>query len=166
MPEYEKKAVKIVFFRGGPLDGKAYNTVDLLDPVSAADLPTHEYRWTQEKITSKLTSQTARVWEWRGAEAVAALAITDKERGKMQNTTTDGVTPDKLLERRKALGLSRTIVSEKAGVTPSQLGSMEMSGKRIKPGVMDKVADALAHFEREQGVASESSDKEDHTVPQ
>lgn len=79
-----------------------------------------------------------------------------------QNTTTDGHTNTQLLERRQALKLSRPVVAEKAGITVSQLANMEVSGKRVKEGVMDKVHQALVHFEQ-QTASRESSTKEEHT---
>lgn len=53
------------FFRGGPLDGLAYKTSDLLTPA-ASSLHVNEYDWTPETITSEKTGATARVWVFRG----------------------------------------------------------------------------------------------------
>lgn len=171
-PGYEVTASGgLTFFRGGPLDGKAYETASLLDPTTAAELPVHEYRWTAEKITSQLTGQTARVWLWKGPDAAPAAPVNNgsdrtnhKESKTMaQNTSTDGLTNETLLAQRKELGLSRRQVAEQAGITQAMLCSMETSGKRVKEGVMDKVAGALAHFRSEQGKTSEPA-TEGHTA--
>lgn len=65
---YEKMASGgLAFFRGGPLDGQAYE-YDVLLTTQAITLPINEYRWTTEKITSSVTGNTARVWAWKNDE--------------------------------------------------------------------------------------------------
>lgn len=167
LPGYEAKASGgLTFFRGGPLDGKAYPTDSFLSTEITAQLPVDQYRWTREKVTSELTGQTARVWEWQGPpEALLPVrsANGNEESSMSQNTTAEGVTNTQLFERRKSLGLSRSVVANKAGITQAQLGSMETSGKRVKEGIMDAVHNALNLLETERGTTSEPSDKEDHT---
>lgn len=167
--QYEEKVSGgLAYFRGGPLDGKAYEYSTLLSG-EAVQLPIAEYKWTQEKITSSLTGRTARVWVWHGAisesshePAASSPPLQEGTHHMSQNTTTDGHTNTQLLERRQALKLSRPVVAEKAGITVSQLANMEVSGKRVKEGVMDKVHQALVHFEQ-QTASRESSTKEEHT---
>jgi hypothetical protein len=161
---YEEKMASLVFFRGGPLDGRAYRTADLTakDEHGRIILPLHQYHWTPERVTSETTSQTARVWNWRGPDATEyAPEDTGERKQKMQNTASDGTTTAQLLERRQALGLSRRQVADQAGITQSQLASLEVSGKRVKEGVMDKVLDAIKHFESQP---REASDKESHAT--
>lgn len=165
-PGYEEKRCPLVMFRAGPLDGGAYMVNDLV--ALAATQPVGQYHWTPEKITSPRTGAVARVWHWSGPPAEVAEARQEntpqgEENTEMaQNTTSDGVTNTQLLERRTALGLSRATLATAAGVTQSQLGSMEKSGKRIKEGVMDRVDAALKKFEAERESAG---DKESHTPP-
>jgi hypothetical protein len=55
--------VGLIYFKGGTLDGKAYETKDLLGRESL-DLPITEYKWTSEKITSASDpTKTAQVWK-------------------------------------------------------------------------------------------------------
>ena len=49
------------FFRGGPLDGYAYETTTLIEEAGAG-IPITEYVWTPELITSQTTGKQARVW--------------------------------------------------------------------------------------------------------
>lgn len=54
-----------------------------------------------------------------------------------------------LLETRKRLGLSRTPVSEAAGVTVAQLARIEKGGNRTTAAEAQQVRDALAKLEAE-----------------
>lgn len=168
-PGYERTQVGNAYFRGGPMDGTAYS-YDTLLSSAALTLPITEYRWTPEKITSKRTGNTARVWAWRDPmNADTPEPITSSPRTAesqendmpkpaptSQNTTSDGVTNTRLLERRIALGLSRPPVATAAGVTVAVLANMEVSGKRVKPGIMDAVHAALTRLENERRVAQGS----------
>jgi DNA-binding Xre family transcriptional regulator len=147
------------------MDGKAYEVSTLLKLESLA-LPTMEYRWTPEKITSSLTGRTARVWVWDGPGTGGNTAVENEHQeahSMTENTTVaDAPTHTSLLARRQALKLSRPQVAAKAGVTAAQISSLETSAKRIKTDVLNAVHEALLHFEREADVASASDDKEGH----
>lgn len=52
----------LIYFLGGPMDGQAYETKDLLGK-EALTLPITEYKWTSEKRTSQVTSAVAQVWK-------------------------------------------------------------------------------------------------------
>lgn len=54
----------LVLFRGGPLDGKAYETRDLLGAPSLNLPEITRYKWTSEKMTSERTGATAQVWKY------------------------------------------------------------------------------------------------------
>jgi hypothetical protein len=60
----EGNAVGLIFLEGGPLDGNAYDTKDLLG-VSESALP-RGYVWTSERRTSPRTGKTAQVWRYAG----------------------------------------------------------------------------------------------------
>ena len=67
-----KNDMLLNFFRGGPLNGLAYKTSDLLLP-NAIVLRVDLYDWTPETITSEKTGKQARVWvynEEKGAQNV------------------------------------------------------------------------------------------------
>jgi transcriptional regulator with XRE-family HTH domain len=51
------------YFRGGPIDGAAYDTQTLVS-TAATVLPVAEYHWTPEVITSQATGASARVWAY------------------------------------------------------------------------------------------------------
>jgi hypothetical protein len=54
--------VGLIYFEGGELDGRAYETKDLLGKESL-NLPILDYKWTAEKRTSEKTQATAQVWK-------------------------------------------------------------------------------------------------------
>jgi hypothetical protein len=60
----EGNAVGLIFLEGGPLDGNAYDTRDLLGVPESA-LP-RGYVWTSERRTSPRTGKTAQVWRFTG----------------------------------------------------------------------------------------------------
>lgn len=58
---------------------------------------------------------------------------------------------ENLLERRKALKLSRAQVSDRSGLAQSKIASIEAgTGKRVKPEEVQQLADAIAAFESER----------------
>lgn len=68
--EREGNEVGLILFKGGPLDGNAYETKTLLG-LESLNLPILEYVWTSEKITSERTGATAQVWRHQSIAADA-----------------------------------------------------------------------------------------------
>lgn len=144
------------YFRGGPLDGLAYETITLIEsPHHIGHIPITEYLWSEEIVTSDKTGRRARVWLHKSSvpeEAPAASSTTtvagqasnesQNGEGKMpKNTMVDS--GNGLLDRRADLKLSRRIVAEQAGISQAQLATIEKGGARVKDEDVANVRAAL-----------------------
>lgn len=61
----------IVYLEGGPNDGQAYETKDLLG-LQSLSIPINEYVWTSERRTSERTGAVAQIWKHRDLVGSAA----------------------------------------------------------------------------------------------
>lgn len=142
------------FFKGGPLDGKAYSTSALLDATD----PGHvawvtqllEYQWTPDVVVSPKTGMSARVWlhsslapvlqvnETAQAPVSASAAAgppspaSSEEGNEMAAKKKTEAAPTGTLEdRRKTGGFSRNQVADKAGLSVAVVYRVEkgVSGK-------------------------------------
>jgi len=151
------------YFKGGPLDGRAYLTAQLLSR-GAMSLPIIEYSWTPDTVTSQKTGATARVWIHKDsatAEQGAAEAV--EETASSQGDADAGETPHhggnthmsntgtSLRERRDALKISRPQFAEKLGSTPSKVYRIETDGKRTTDEERAAYAALLDQLEAESG---------------
>jgi hypothetical protein len=165
------------FFRGGPLDGTAYSTNQLLSvpinthPEFAASIA--EYRWTPEVVISPKTGASARVWLHQSIAPAPAPPRTPVKKvaggqpiPAPAQEGTDNMAPKKsaavpppppvavdedLHARRVAGGFSRNQVAEAAGLTSPKIGRIEKGGGRTTPEEMAQVAAALAKLEANAG---------------
>jgi hypothetical protein len=55
----------VIYFEGGPNDGQAYKTADLLGH-QALTIPIVDYVWTSETKTSEKTGTVAQIWRYKG----------------------------------------------------------------------------------------------------
>lgn len=124
------------FFRGGPMDGQAYETTVLLTPNAAA-LPLDAYRWSAEKIQSQVTGAFARVWLHDSIPMETPAPPPAAVAGE-----------NNYMARRKALKLSRDALAELAGTNSSQVWRLEKD-MVLKPGTKEGVDRALAQLETE-----------------
>jgi hypothetical protein len=136
-------------FLGGPLDGSAYETETLI--THAVDIK--NYVWTPDTRVSTSTGATARVWLHKDVtqDSVGGHPSTEMHTGEsseQEHNTTGGmpIMSDSLLERRKALKLSRSVVASKAGVTVAQLARIEAGGKKNSQEEISSVSAALDGF--------------------
>jgi hypothetical protein len=147
------------FFKGGPMDGSAYETQTLLD-AAAGSLPVTEYKWTPEVVTSSTTGASARVWLHTSlandASSVAVVPPADDARSDdgssvIGNDVTGGHSMAKkevnLEERRKALKLSRGQVAAQSGLTQAKVYRIEKAGGRTTEEETAQVAAALDALE-------------------
>jgi DNA-binding transcriptional regulator YiaG len=162
------------YFKGGPMDGRAYLTAALLSR-GAMQLPIPEYRWTPDTITSQKTGAVARVWvhqsvdtsaDVQGAatseEPVAAPVATDT--GETQHNggtpSMSNITGASLRERRDALKISRPQLAEKLGTTPSKLYRIEADGARTtaeEKAAVDQLLTSLEGGTTDAPVAADPS---------
>ena len=142
----ERHRVGLAFFRGGPLDGKAYETQALLTNVA---LGTYiiEYNWTPEIIVSELTGAHARVWTFKNLPP-ADFAEEDIQPlyEKEVRPMTAEVDGSQLLERRLELELSREDVAKHCDLTVAQIARIERSGKRNTEAEVTQINAALDKF--------------------
>ena len=155
-------AAMLNFFKGGPMDGSAYETKALMTTEALA-LPVAEYAWTPEVVTSAITGASARVWVHRslgqGTEAAtvnANAAVHDN--GEGGSDTEDDVAGGhimatkktvSLLDRRLELKLSRQQVADKSGVSNAQVSRIEKMGPRTTEEEIAKVSAGLDALEAE-----------------
>ena len=131
--------VMLNYFEGGDQDGKAYTTSILLDHQYLME----GYNWTPKvMISEKVPGATARVWLYQD-ETDRTIAAIDHELDK---------TMTQLEERRKALGVSRALVADQAGLTLGVLTRIEHGGPRTKPAEIKIVNDALDQIEAKSQV--------------
>jgi hypothetical protein len=158
--------MSVVFFREGPLDGKAYE-LEALMGHGAAQLPIIEYNWTPEKITSPSTGMEARVWLWKGAspegrQSMTAQQEADAEAEAEKNpappsgvipteTRADGQPPagpmPELQARRLRLKAARPEVATLAGISVPTLARIEQGSPRTTEAEREAVAKALTQLE-------------------
>lgn len=161
------------FFRGGHLDGQAYETAQLLT-YEAVALRLEDYRWTYETKTSPTTGRKARVWEhkasfpdstaakYNGPEAIAARATNPPVPPVLaqpeQESTNMARGKKTVTERRTALGLGRDKLASRAGITTSQLWRVEQNDAggeyKLKEGTLESVTKALDELEAEAKAAA------------
>jgi hypothetical protein len=111
----EGNAVGLIFLDGGPLDGDAYDTKDLLGVPESA-LP-RGYVWTSERRTSPRTGKTAQVWKYvgdglppqqsPGMETATARDDTDLSADQLGELLEQGVPVALLNEARASVALDR-----------------------------------------------------------
>lgn len=143
-------------FKGGPLDGKAYETTVLLTAKGLPELG--EYVWTPEKVTSQSTGRVARVWNHRTVPVVAVVEqpVRPAEK-KERNTMSQEVVETDLLVRRKALGLSRKKLAELVGTTEAKVWRIETGGTRTTEEEKLAYASGLDSFENTKRAEDEAS---------
>lgn len=148
------------FFKGGPMDGSAYETQTLLE-AAAGSLPVIEYKWTPEVVTSSTTGASARVWLHTSlandASSVAVVPPADDARSDDGSSVavadvTGGHSMSKknevnLEERRKALKLSRGQVATQSGLTQAKVYRIEKGGARTTEEETAAVTAALDALE-------------------
>lgn len=129
------------FFKGGPIDGCAYETSVLLG-TDALAIPVTEYAWTPEVVTSATTGASARVWVHQtlangsaASELSSNAAVLPSNGGgsTAANDVTGGhsiMGEATLEERRKALKLSRKQVAAAADLTEAKVYRIEKGGAR------------------------------------
>lgn len=133
---WEAQEQMLNFFRGGPIDGYAYETAVLLSH-DALTIPSLErYRWTPEIVVSQKTGARARVWVFDGAQTEPA----------QPEFVPEG---NQYLTRRKALKLSRGELAELSGVNTSQITRLEV-GMPIKAGTEQQIEQILAKLEADR----------------
>jgi hypothetical protein len=133
--------VGLIFLDGGPLNGNAYDTKDLLGAPESA-LP-RGYVWSSERRTSPRTGKTAQVWKYVGD------GLPPQQSPSAQTTAT--VEPDDdinegayLRRRREAVKASRKRVCELAELTSSRLVAIEAgTGKSITDEERARLSAAL-----------------------
>lgn len=144
-------------FRGGPMDGQAYETSQLLS-TSALSLPVVTYRWTPEIVTSEKTGRRARVWVHKGDAAPALPEVTPVASTQHQQEDHEMAAKKKtVLERRNALKLGREGLAAEAGISASQLWRLE-NDKPIKDGTAAAVEEALTRVEAATAEAAKSAE--------
>ena len=140
------------FFRGGPMDGTAYKTTDLLTHEALA-LPVIEYKWTPEVIVSETTGASARVWvhhaiangtEEEEQSSNPAVHPSDDGGSDIAHDVTGGHMSTKstatLEDRRKSLKLSRGQVAKQSGLTEAKVYRIE---KGDSPRTTQEETDAV-----------------------
>lgn len=155
-------------FTGGPLDAMVYTSSSLLDDPRLSNLILG-YQFTPEILTSENTGAIARVWLYAAPQPGSVSQARSTEtttpingRGTMtateESTETAAAEPvapvepvnvSDLLTKRNALKLSRTPVSQAAGVTVAQLARIEKGGPRTTQAEADQVRAALVKLEAE-----------------
>lgn len=151
------------YFRGGPIDGTAYETSTLLAPVSEGSIPITEYKWTPEVITSEKTGRTARVWLHK---SMADTYVPPAEEPAAPSASGDAAAPDQpaaptaeagtldLAEFRKRLKLSRKQVAQMTGLSEAKVARIESGSARTTDDELGQVREALEAYQLHQGVAS------------
>lgn len=135
----------LVYFKGGPLDGRAYETQSLMTHEALRLEGLSQYKWTPEKITSKQTGAEARVWVWpQEQEYVPAQPPAAEPEEQTQMSATE------LTERRKALHVTRASLAEKAGISIARLDKIER-GTNTDEALVAKVTGLLAELEASGG---------------
>lgn len=136
------------FFRGGPLDGYAYETSTIIETPqhNAGAIPITEYRWTPEVITSAITGKRARVWLHKLLDAGEPAAMEDEEEPQV---TDKGEEKMDLLETRKSLGLSRAALAKESGVSQAKIYRIENGGPRTTDEERDQLAGHLTRLQSE-----------------
>lgn len=139
------------FFRGGPLDGSAYDTSTLLN---TPDVPITRYKWTSEVIESKVTGRSARVWifdeslEEKTSKPAGAIK---QERGTEMSETN-------LAERRTAAKVSRSKLSEVSGLTQAKIARIERGSTKTTDEETKAYNDGLAKLEQAAAAAAPAPD--------
>lgn len=163
-------------FRGGPLDGHAYQTSTLLESNAERvewSKQISEYRWTPEVAVSEKTGASARVWVHHtilpddlaeqlkrtvSANKTPAAAGTTAGQPGMVNHKEDGLMAENTLEdRRKALKLSRKQVATQSGVSEAKVARIEKEGERTTDEEKATLKAALDTLE--QNAATEAAAK-------
>lgn len=176
-PSYmaEEKRMGLAFFRGGPLDGRAYEVATLTRDLSLGPYII-QYNWTPEIITSEQTGATARVWQHKelpgetarldGAAAalppeqpVASDTESEREGDTSMADTEAAVVTSGLLDRRTALKASRTDVQKISGLTVPQVARIEQGGARTTADEVKSYTDALDAIEQQGGAGRERKAK-------
>lgn len=142
------------FFKGGPIDGYAYDTLTLIQsPQHVGHIPITEYRWTEEIVTSEKTGRHARVWVHKSTPVMETTVVSTSGAGqsspasqKEDTRMAKNIMKDSgngLLDRRTELKLSRRVVADQAGITQAQLATIEKGGARVTDEDVANVRKAL-----------------------
>lgn len=180
----EEKTMGLAYFRGGPLDGNAYEVAQLgKDPAFAPYIT--QYNWTAEIIESQQTGAKARVWVHKDEPAPpnpvqeqqampappappassetgtvpaqeGAVDMSESSTAPAPAEPAAAVTTDHLRAGRERLKASRTDVSKLSGLTIPQIARMEKGGPRTKSDEVSKYEGALAQLEQQAGAARET----------
>gem|GEM_PF-5423117 len=162
------------FFRGGPLDGAAYQTSTMLD-ASEGELgwtnQLAEYVWTPDVIVSDKTGSSARVWVHNTqvppdlAEKLRQTARKTPAASPSGNAAKAGSSGPAqhdeenrmatLEDRRKSLKLSRKQVATQADITESKVYRIEKEGAKTTDEEKTAVSEALDALEVSQAAAAE-----------
>lgn len=168
-------------FTDGPLDGMVYTSTSILNDPRLTHLLLG-YTFTQEVVKSEKTGAIARVWLFSSTHhaSVVQASTTPTEsstngRGIMtapESTETapaapapESVNTSDLLKARNDLKLSRTQVSQAAGVTVAQLARIENGGKRTTEAEATQVRTALDKLRANQPAAVPAPPVEGEAAP-
>lgn len=150
------------FFRGGPLDGHAYETRTLLESAHGREewsSQVAQYKWTPEVIVSQKTGASARVWVHgpMAAQITAPqpAATVAPGGGSSAPSTYEGadMAEQNLEDRRKAGGFSRNQVAEAAGLTVAKVYRIEKASARTTEEETAQLVAALDKLEAEAKTA-------------
>jgi DNA-binding XRE family transcriptional regulator len=130
------------FFRGGPIDGYAYDTSTLLQ---YQDLVL-EYRWVPKVIISKKNDDTARVWLHDSLPDDAVIVV-DQDRHDLLTIEQEDRRVPTIEKRRKELKLSREGLGDLVGMTHAQIQRIEQGGPRTTDAERRQIEDVLDRLE-------------------